>query len=400
VTAIPRRLRELLGQLSQSLFSLSFNIAGLIAGALLASSFDTFARIPWALIIYPGILTVRGAIGGLFSGRLSTALHLGTIEPRVLNNTREAEVLFDSITTLTLVSGLFMGSVGSVFSVALNQAKPQEVGGILVVIVAAMAISIVFISPITAVFSFYSFRRGLDPDVVVYPVISTVSDVLITLCYMLTLNLVMGFPSIGWWVLGAIDLVFIAFVARNFARNRGDVEYVRTIREFLITLAIVSVIVNVTGSALSRIVERIGSRPEVYMVYPALIDTVGDVGSIVGSTATTKMALGLMETSISSIGSHWMVIGGAWASSLIMFGVYSLVSSAIYGMDLLGALVRQLLLTNLLVVPVIVLISYSVAIVTRMRGLDPDNFIIPIETSLSDGMTTIALLLFISLGVR
>lgn len=400
MTAIPRRLRELLGQLSQSLFSLSFNIAGLIAGALLASSFDTFARIPWALIIYPGILTVRGAIGGLFSGRLSTALHLGTIEPRVLNNTREAEVLFDSITTLTLVSGLFMGSVGSVFSVALNQAKPQDVGGILVVIVAAMAISIVFISPITAVFSFYSFRRGLDPDVVVYPVISTVSDVLITLCYMLTLNLVMGFPSIGWWVLGAIDLVFIAFVARNFARNRGDVEYVRTIREFLITLAIVSVIVNVTGSALSRIVERIGSRPEVYMVYPALIDTVGDVGSIVGSTATTKMALGLMETSISSIGSHWMVIGGAWASSLIMFGVYSLVSSAIYGMDLLGALVRQLLLTNLLVVPVIVLISYSVAIVTRMRGLDPDNFIIPIETSLSDGMTTIALLLFISLGVR
>ena len=400
MTAMPRRLRAFLGQLSQPLFSLSFNVAGLIAGALLASSFDTFSRIPWALIIYPGILTMRGAIGGLFSGRLSTALHLGSVEPRVRNNTREAGVLFDSITTLTLVSGLFMGSVGSVFSVALNQAEPRDVGGILIVIVAAMAISLVFISPITAIFSFYSFRRGLDPDVVVYPVISTVSDVLITLCYMLTLNLVLALPSAGWWILGAVDLVFIAFIARNIARNRRDTDYVRTVREFMITLTVVSIIVNVTGSALSRIVERIGRRPEVYMVYPALIDTVGDVGSIVGSTATTKMALGLVEPSISSIGGHGTVIWTTWASSLMMFGVYSLVSSAIYGFDLLGTLASQLLLTNLLVVPVIVLISYAVAIVTRMRGLDPDNFIIPIETSLSDGLTTIALLLFISLGVR
>ena len=32
------------------------------------------------------------------------------------------------------------------------------------------------------------------------------------------------------------------------------------------------------------------------MIYPALIDTVGDVGSIIGSTATTKMALGVMAT--------------------------------------------------------------------------------------------------------
>jgi len=33
-----------------------------------------------------------------------------------------------------------------------------------------------------------------------------------------------------------------------------------------------------------------------------------------------------------------------------------------------------------------------VAVLTFQRGLDPDNFVIPIESSLADGITTISLL--------
>lgn len=399
MTKMTARLAASARDVSQSLFSLSFNMAGLVAGALIASYFDLISAIPWALVIYPGILSIRGAIGGLFSGRVSTALHIGTIKPRFTENTRYAGVLFHSITALTLISSVAMGSVGSLFSLFVAGATALDALRIMLAVTATMGASIVFISPITFWVSVVSYRRGLNPDIVVYPVISTVADIVVTACYLATLGLVIRFPEASWWVLGLVDLVFVAFVGRRLREDMKEEDFVETIREFLITLFFVSLIVNVTGSALSRITESIGRRPEVYMIYPALIDTVGDVGSIVGSTATTKMALGLIPSRLSSMRQHLGEIRSAWAASVVMFGVYSVTSSLIYGIGVFRSLFLRLIATNLLVIPIIVMVSYAVAIETRRRGMDPDNFIIPIETSLSDGITTIALLLVISLGV-
>ena len=55
---------------------------------------------------------------------------------------------------------------------------------------------------------------------------------------------------------------------------------------------------------------------------PPLIATIGGVGSIIGSTATTKLALGLIKPSFSSIKKHINEIGGAWLASIILFIVY------------------------------------------------------------------------------
>src|SRR4030043_792071 len=98
----------------------------------------------------------------------------------------------------------------------------------------------------------------------------------------------------------------------------------------MMTLIIVTVIVNVTGTALNRITKSIGRRPEVFMIYPALIDTIGDVGSIIGSTATTKMALGVMATEFRAITTHWVEIGSAWVSSVMKFVFYTLTRSVVY----------------------------------------------------------------------
>jgi len=84
---------------------------------------------------------------------------------------------------------------------------------------------------------------------------------------------------------------------------------------------------------------------------------------------------------------------------MVMFISYALVSCIFYGIGKLPRLMGQALLTNLIVIPVIILISFSTAIMTRKRGLEPDNFIIPIETSISDGLTTIALLVALTLIV-
>ena len=389
---IPQVLsRDYIKSLAESFLSLSFNITGLIAGFLLSSYFNVFNSFPWTFILYPGILSVRGAIGGLFSGRLSTGLHLGIYEPSLRNNTKDAYLLFNTITVLTLISSIFMGVVSSLFSFLQGAARLADIPIIFLVVLATMGLSIVLISPFTYGFSVVSYRRGFDPDMVVYPVISTFSDIIVTLCYVGVLVLVKTFNGMQWMILILVDILFIYMVMKVVKENRGEEDFRETIREFIMTLSVISVIVNITGSALGKITEIIGKSLEIYTVYPALIDTVGDAGSIVGSTATTKMFLGTLPSSITAVRHHLKEISSSWIATLILFEVYAFISSLIYGLNLLPLLTLRLLTVNLLLIPMIILISIGTAVVTINRGLDPDNFVIPIETSISDGLTTIIL---------
>lgn len=143
-----------------------------------------------------------------------------------------------------------------------------------------------------------------------------------------------------------------------------------------------------------------GERREIYTVYPAMIDTMGDVGAVVGSTATTKLALGTLRASFSSIRNHSNEIIGAWLASSVMFIIYSISSLTIQGLFSLSNILRftaLMLVTNLGAGAVISLVSYAVTLLTYKRGLDPDNFVIPIESSLADSITT--MFLFLSLGL-
>ncbi|MFH2112074.1 MAG: magnesium transporter [Candidatus Bathyarchaeota archaeon] len=394
-------IRQVMGsmklrQVYESLVSLSFNLTGLIAGALLASSHGLFSEFSWAIVLYPGILSMRGALGGLFSGRISTALHLGTIRPTLKDNTKSAYNLLNSIIVLTLVSSLVMSVLGSVTCLLSGYIGLGSVPRIFVTMVTTMGLSIILISPFTYRFSVFSFNRGLDPDKLVYPVVSTFSDIVITGCYVIVLWSVIRFPVFSLVAHLAVSAVFCYYAYTKYVESLHDEEFMETIREFLMTLAVVSLIMAVTGRVMGSISNKIGDHPGVYLVYPAIIDTVGDLGSIVGSTATTKMALGYIKAELSGIKDHLTEIVSAWIASLILFIMYGLIAYASFGGDLVVILARTVSM-NLVMMPIISVITFAVAIETRNHGLDPDNFIIPIETSLSDGLTTLVLFLALTL---
>ena len=391
------RLRTSLGQ---SLLSFSFDVGGLLTGALLVLYFDVFSikEAPWALILFPGILSVRGAIGGLFSGHLSTGLHLGTVRASYTKNTKDFHLLLQAVVTLALISGITVGIGTSIFGVFLWKVTVIDFIKLLAVIIATMALSVVFNSPITIAFSVLSFRRGLDPDVIVYPITSTVSDIINTACYIFSLNIFFTLNHLGYYLIGILDLIFLSVVVYLLVKNVREEKFVKMIKEFLLTLLFVTFIVNVTGSFL----DKIGNRTEVYVVYPALITTIGGVGSIIGSTATTKLALGVIKPSFSSIRQHLNEIGGSWTASIAMFTLYSITSSLTSETTTLSNSLKfatQLLATNILAVSAMIIIAYAVAISTYRRGLDPDNFVIPIESSLADSITTISLLIALTVIV-
>ena len=133
---------------------------------------------------------------------------------------------------------------------------------------------------------------------------------------------------------------------------------------------------------------------------PPLIATIGGVGAIIGSTATTKLALGLIKPTFSSIKEHINEIVGAWIASIVMFVIYVILSSVISGTLTLGEMLNihgSTVNNEYLGCLIMIFIAYTVAIYTFRRGWNPDNFVIPIESSLADTVTTAAVLVALAL---
>jgi len=385
--------KEFLKTFREALIAYSFDVGGLLAGFMVASQLNVFQFYPWAIAVYPAILSARGMISGLFSGRLGTALHIGTIYPRFFGNTKSFYALFNAIIVVTLETSFAMSIFAIVFGSLFWGLTFSDFFDMVTVVVGTMTLGLV-LSLFTIAVSFATFRKGLDPDVIEYPIMSTVADIFITACYILTLN-IYSFSRYAVVLLGLLHFVLILYI---LSRNIRMGEFVKTIKESFVTLILMAFIVNVTGTILKRI--SLEGNKEVYTVYPALIDTVGDVGSVVGSTATTKLALGLLKPSFSAMRDHATQIFSAWAASIVMFLVFSVfslsINAALTPINFLG-FTALLLVTNVIAVSAIILVSYAVSILTFKRGLDPDNFVIPIESSLADSVTTVSLLIALSL---
>jgi mgtE-like transporter len=371
-----------------------FDIAGLLAGFLIAYQLNVFRLSPWALALYPTLISTR-VISGLLSGRLSTGLHLGTIYPRFSGNTKSFHKLIYAIIVLTLITSLTVSLISLLFGYLLWGITIADFSAIISVMVSTLSIGLLF-SFVTIKVAFVSFRRGLDPDIVVYPIISTAASIFITLCYIGVLNLFFNLPYFGILAILAIGFTHVFLVLYLIFKNNHEPEFLKTIRESLIMLMFVAVLVTLTGTIFKGISNFAANRKEIYTIYPALINLVSNVGSVVGSTANTKLALGILKPAFSSIKNHAKNIFSSWASSLLICTILALISLGINHvfqlsnvLDFMGLI----WISNIIAVIAIVLISYGISILTFKKGLNPENFVIPIGTSLATIATSIALLL-------
>jgi mgtE-like transporter len=374
-----------------------FEIAGLVAGFLVAYQLGVFRLSPWILALYPALISMK-IINGLLSGHLSTALHLGTIYPRFSKNTKSFYKLIDATIVLTLAVSLTVSLFGLFLGYLFWGLNLADFSSILTVMLSTFAFGLLF-SALTTKMAFVTFKRGLDPDVIVYPIMSTAVSIFITLCFIVVLNL-FYFSYLGRFGLIFVGLAFVFLALFLLFRNKREAEFLRILREALIMMFIVALILVLTGLVFREIGAFAMNRGEIYTIYPALINLVAAVGSVVGSTANTKLALGLLTPAFSSIKNHLKSILSAWASSLIIFTVLALISLAINQALSWSSVVNFLLIiwmSNVVAVLLIVVLSFNVSILTFKRGLDPDNFVIPIETASAAIVTSAALLLALML---
>jgi mgtE-like transporter len=386
--------KNFIGMFKETSTAHLFDMGGVLAGFLIAYTLGVFDQAPWAIAIYPAILSSKGIINGLFSSRLSAALHLGTVKPQFLKNQKGLYKILEAVIVLTLILSAAVSLFALIFGTIFWGITLADFFSILLVIIATMTLGLL-ITLVTIQVTFVSFKKGLDPDTTTYPLMSTISNILITLCFIGVLNLFF-FGTMGKWIIAAIGLIHVLLVVVFIPQNLRVSEFTRTIKESILPLVIVAFLVNITGTVL-KTVNIIAANPKPLLtLYPPMIDIVGDVGLIVGSTATTKLALGLLRPSFSSIKNHLRNISSAWLASIIMFIILAALALAFNGMFSITSfsnLATVLLVTNVVSVSAIIMVAFFVSLITFRRGLDPDSFVLPLLTALADSIATAALLL-------
>ncbi|MCK5563029.1 magnesium transporter, partial [Candidatus Bathyarchaeota archaeon] len=183
-------MTQLRKMIKESFFSEVLSISGgTLAGLFLASSAmqNLLENFPGLLIMIPGFFGLRGNILGALSARIGTGLHTGLIEPKITLKGATAMNLIASLLLSTFVNTLigFLTYFASII-LGMNAVlwKLMAVGAL------SGALASIIVGPFTIILPIFVFRKGIDPDSVMGPLVTSVGDITAVICLFLAAILV------------------------------------------------------------------------------------------------------------------------------------------------------------------------------------------------------------------
>jgi mgtE-like transporter len=148
----------------------------IIAGQILLGKQEILLVFPVFLISIPVINSISGNVGSVLGARLASGLHVGyislSLSDKEMHDNLFISILIGIFTYFILAIVIYYMALFGGLDLSLG---PIEFMGILVITGFLLICVVAMISVLTA---FISFKRGLDPDDMVAPVITTVGDVM------------------------------------------------------------------------------------------------------------------------------------------------------------------------------------------------------------------------------
>jgi mgtE-like transporter len=163
-------------------------VLSLSAGLILNSQIESIKALPLILVMVPPINGINNNVCSILGSRLTSALHIGTIEPRfgeqvaLRKNTRAAWIM--SVGVFIFTSAIFfilalLAGIGLVNSIVIMLAF---------FIASMVAIAVTMFCTIEL--AFLSFKRGLDPDNIVIPIVTSIGDIAGVSCLIIAIKIV------------------------------------------------------------------------------------------------------------------------------------------------------------------------------------------------------------------
>ncbi|MFZ2499983.1 MAG: magnesium transporter [Methanosarcina sp.] len=172
-------------------FELIATVGGVVAGIIFSGMTNELEMIPGLMVIYPGVLGLRGNISSTLGSRLGSAIHMGLITGFDRDNPELTNNISGSL-LLGLISAIFLGFLGHFVTLALGFESAGAFKLILICVISALT-SGVILSFVAVLLAIGMFRYGFDPDNVVTPSIATIGDIISMLMLFLSAKLVVMF---------------------------------------------------------------------------------------------------------------------------------------------------------------------------------------------------------------
>ncbi|MDR7666418.1 magnesium transporter [Methanosarcina sp. Z-7115] len=169
-------------------FELIATVGGVFAGIIFSGMTNELEMIPGLMVIYPGVLGLRGNISSTLGSRLGSAIHLGLITGFDRHNPELTNNISGSL-LLGFIAAIMLGFLGHFVTLALGFESAGAFKLILICVISALT-SGVILSFVAVLLAIGMFRFGFDPDNVVTPSIATIGDIVSMFLLFLSAKLV------------------------------------------------------------------------------------------------------------------------------------------------------------------------------------------------------------------
>jgi mgtE-like transporter len=150
-------------------------ILDVLAGQLQQARAEQLFAVPVILAVIPPFVSQAGALGGIFSSRITSKMQLGVITPR---GRPEVPAIVDAtiVAALSIVVFLLIGFVAWLLGTLTGLANVPSAAAV----IAGTMLAGLLVTPITIATGYYlavvTYRFGLDPDNQGVPIITSVMD--------------------------------------------------------------------------------------------------------------------------------------------------------------------------------------------------------------------------------
>ena len=166
-------------------------LGGLFAGLVLGGMEAELREIRGLLVLVPALLATRGNVYGSLGARLGSALHQGLIEPYVSANDDRLR----AAVVAAVASGLFVSSLAAVMAFVLLAVLGRPVAPIWMLVGVALISGVIggaiLVTTVVTVV-IVGYRRGLNPDTLAGPVVTTTGDVVGTATLLVAARIVLA----------------------------------------------------------------------------------------------------------------------------------------------------------------------------------------------------------------
>ncbi len=398
---LARRARRLFGYwrserrtLRQGTVALALSTcAGFVAGLVLGSITGTLEKLPGLLVLIPAAVGMRGTIFGAMGARFGTGVAAGLFEPTL----RRGSFLSRNVTVgilSSLLTSFYLAGVAKLVASAFSRGGVISFWDLVTISVVGGVLASSIALVVTVGIAVVGFRKGWDLDAVSTPMVTAIGDMVTLPCLFLA-SLLVGNDTVN----GITALLCtVATAAALVASFRVDVGVRRILLEMLAVVALSPLLDILAGALLQAHSTELQAVPAVLILIPPFVSQAGALGGILSSRLSSKLQLGVITAKgppeiPALVDGGIVIVLGVLVFTAI--GAVSWALSSLTGGPDPGALILigATLLAGAIVLPITLVVGYSVAVLTSRFGIDPDNQGVPFITSLLDLAGVAAILL-------